>query len=114
MQVAYIVGPYSAKDLSEQLVNINRAEQVAKEFWRRGYAVICPHMNSKLFDEVVPYEQFILGYLEILSRLTNDDLVVVLHNWEGSKGSITEVHLAENLNIPTMYLEKEKDGKTDN
>ena len=114
MQIAYIVGPYRSKDLSTQLTNINKAEQIAKEFWRKGYATICPHMNSKLFDEVAGEEVFIKGYLEILSRLTPRDLVVVLWGYEESFGSLGEVILAETLGIPIMYLDAEGYGTLDN
>jgi len=122
MRIAYIVGPYTGKTLAEQLRNINTAEQVAKEFWRRGFAVICPHMNSKMFDEVASYETFTKGYLEILfqlHRVGNEvgeeiPLVVALPNWETSSGSKNEIALAKDLSLEIMYLTKEEYGSLDN
>jgi len=114
MRIAYIIGPYRATDLSKQLVQINSAEQVAKEFWRRGYAVICPHMNSKLFDAVATEKTFLDGYLEILDRLTQEDLVVVLPGWEKSKGSVNEMSLANLKKVPMMKLTREQYQALDN
>lgn len=98
--VAYISGPYSDKDPSKQGANITRASEVAEKYWKLGYAVICPHNNSAWMDDIIPWQQFLLGDLEILSRC---DVVVMLPDWNKSKGASKERNLAYKLNKKIIY-----------
>jgi len=74
---------------------------VARECWARGYAVICPHLNTIDFDNVLTREEFIERDLEIVAKC---DAVLMLPNWEISEGAKEEKALAESLDIPvTIY-----------
>lgn len=68
MKVAFIVGPYAADTQQNVIRNIERARAVAEELWQAGFAVICPHTNSALFDESEHRQNYLAGYLEILKR----------------------------------------------
>ena len=103
MKVAYIIGPYRAKTIREVVENIRRAEAAALKYWKKGYAVICPHMNSALFDGAIPDEDILEGDIEIMKRC---DTVVVLPGWHGSQGSIGEIHEAVSRRIEII----EEDG----
>jgi len=109
MRLAYIVGPYRAETYQRRQENIAKASIVAKEFWRRGFAVICPHTNSANFDGSSDESVFLEGYLEILFQLHKfNSLVVALPGWRSSQGSRDELALTRDLGIEVYYLtEKE-------
>jgi hypothetical protein len=65
MKVAFICAPYRGS-LFTRLRNIWRARKVAQFYWKQGYAVICPHMNSALFKEEDGH--FLEGYRELVKR----------------------------------------------
>jgi len=102
MKVLYLAGPYRAPTLRGIINNIRKAEKVAIALWQAGFAVICPHLNTALFDGVCDDKVFLEGDLEILKRC---DIVVVLPGWEDSEGTRKEIALAEKLGIPILKLE---------
>jgi len=91
VKVVYVIGPYRAKTVNEILHNIYEARRVAEELWRKGYAVICPHLNSAFMDGHVPDEVFLKADQEILGRC---DGFALVRGWERSEGSLDEVRLA--------------------
>ena len=91
MKIAYIAGPYRAKTKLGVLINIIRARKAAKKYWQKGYAVICPHSNSALFDSVVPDQHFLDGDIEILSKC---DVIVMIKGWQKSSGARNELSFA--------------------
>ena len=99
MKVAYVAGPYRAPTPYQTLRNIREAEYAALKLWKMGYAVICPHKNTALFDGECDDSTWLEGYLEILKRC---DLIVPLPNWPESEGSQVEILYALKHNIP-MY-----------
>lgn len=101
MILVYIAGPYRSETLHGVVENIRRAEAVAIKYWKQGYAVICPHLNTALIDGVIPDKDILKGDLVILSRC---DIVVMMKGWETSKGAIEEHHYAKSLGI-TIYYE---------
>jgi len=87
MKLAYIAGPYRPSNGKTVLENIRAAEQVAIKYWKAGYVVICPHLNSAFFDGICDDSVWLEGYLEILRRC---DVVVMVQGWESSVGSCDE------------------------
>lgn len=102
MKVAYIVGPYRAKNGRTILENIRAAEAVAIKYWRLGYAVICPHLNTAFFDGLCEDHVWLDGDLEIVKRC---DVLVAMHNWKESAGSVRELQLAESIGKEILYDE---------
>ena len=100
MKVAYIVGPYRAKTVSGIAQNIQTAEKYAIKYWRRGYAVICPHKNTAFFDGECPDEVWLEGDMEFLRR---SDVVIAIPGWEDSKGSVKEIKMARKLKKKIIY-----------
>lgn len=106
MKVAYIAGPYRSATPHGILENIRRAESVALKYWLRGYATICPHMNTRLFDGTAPDELWLDGDLVILARC---DVIVMMYGWEKSKGATAELEYAQSLGKEVIL----DDGKQD-
>lgn len=96
MQVAYIAGPFRAENAWEIEQNIRRAENVALEYWRDGYAVICPHTNTRFFQGAAPDSVWLQGDIEIMRRC---DLVVFIPGWELSDGCRAEMDICREEGI---------------
>lgn len=101
MKIAYIIAPYRTDTIYETLKNIRKAEKVAVEYWKKGYAVICPHKNSALLNGATDEKVFLDGYIEILTRC---DLCVVLKGYDKSSGSKKEIEIAKEYKIDIIYL----------
>ena len=106
MKLAFVAGKYRADTIHGIVENIRKAEAVAIELWKYGYAVITPHLNSRLMDGVCPDKVWLDGGLEILRRC---DLIVLLEGWESSEGARDECIQAELIGIPVFeWIHDEK------
>lgn len=100
MKLAYISGKYSGDSIRDIVNNIREAEKVAIKYWQLGYAVICPHTNTALFDGALTWQQFLDGDLEMIKRC---DTIVMMKDYENSKGAMLELTLAKELNKEIIY-----------
>lgn len=100
MKVVYIAGPFRGPNHWEIEQNIRRAEALALEAWRAGFAVICPHTNTRFFDGAAADEVWLKGDLEILRRC---DAVIMTPDWERSTGAAAERKEAMKEGIPVFY-----------
>ena len=105
MRVAYIAGPYRARTPYGISCNINKASDVAAKYWLKGFAVICPHKNSAMFDGLAPDNVWLDGYLEIMCRC---DVVVMMSGWQLSTGAKAEHDEAISLGLEVIYDGDEK------
>ena len=104
MQVAFLSGPYRAGNGRTVRENIRAAERAALVWWRRGYAVICPHLNTAFFDGELPDEVWLEGDLAILERLRPCiDAAVFLPGWQQSEGSRIEFDKAREFLLNIHY-----------
>lgn len=104
MKLLYIAGPYTMAPGPAN--NTIAARPIAVEAWRRGWAVICPHLNSYGMERTdVPPQAFYDGYLAIVAKC---DAVLLIPGWERSVGALAEAAEAERLGIPVV--EYERDG----
>lgn len=102
MKIAFTSGPYRSPTIAGIVANIRAAEAVAIEYWRKGYAVICPHKNTALFDGLADDDVWLDGDLEILSRC---DVIVMFGGWRESQGSLVELAYARELGLGVIYHE---------
>lgn len=100
--VAYLAGPYRAKNGRTVIENIRAAEKIAIKWWKCGFAVICPHLNTAFFDGLAPDELWLQGDLNILTRC---DLILVMSNYKDSAGSLIEVEAAKGSWMKVVYLD---------
>lgn len=99
MKVVYVAGPFRAPNSWELERNIRRAEELALEVWRAGFACICPHTNTRFYQGAAPDEVWLDGDLEILRRC---DAVLLTQNWQQSSGTRAEVADATLNKIPVF------------
>jgi len=99
MKVIYIAGPYRHKDPVGQATNIAIAMKYAKATWAAGYYALCPHLNTQMFDGLADDNVFLEGYIEMVKRC---DAVVVLPNHHESEGTMAELAVARENNIPII------------
>jgi hypothetical protein len=100
MKIAYIAGSYRTKSRLKRLYYIYKAQKVAIEYWKKGYAVICPHLNSGFFDGKASDEIFLEGYLKFVEC---SDVLIMLPGWLNSAGSQAEHKLATKLRKTIIY-----------
>lgn len=100
-KVIYVSGKYR-DDRGEWYTecNIREAEEVGQFIWLQGGIAIVPHLNTRLWGGLIPYEKWIEGNLEILSRC---DAICMVSNWESSEGAKTELQYAISLGMPVLY-----------
>ena len=103
MKTIYLIGKYRADTIAEIDSNINAAREVAKAFWREGFKVISPHMNSAHFDGCAPDEAFLELGRELISDMAN--AVVVLPDSGDSRGTNAEEAHAYRSGIPVYHLD---------
>lgn len=104
MKTIFVIGPYNADSYEQKLHNINIAATAAKYLWSSGWAVICPHLNSALFEHSIASEDaFYEGYQSILRACSAG---FVLPNWDSSKGSLGEISIAARFGIPLYFSSK--------
>jgi hypothetical protein len=100
LKIAYTAGPYRAPTPRGIVENIRKAEAVALKYWLKGYAVICPHKNTALFDGAAPDSVWLEGDLKILARC---DVIVMVPGWRESKGAIAELSYAKAQGLDIIY-----------
>jgi hypothetical protein len=97
----YVAGPYSAGNVLDVLKNIGRGQQACARLFAEGLAPFCPwHDKSFITDRpdddftVQQFYDYSMAWLEV------SDCVYLLPGWRKSKGTVKEVHRAEELGIP--------------
>lgn len=108
MKLIYIAGPFRAKNDWDRENNIRRAETLALEVWRAGFAALCPHCNTRFFDGAAPDEIWLKGDLEMLDRC---DALLATPDFERSTGAKAEIAFAQERGIPVfLTLQRLKDA----
>lgn len=102
-KVCYVAGPYSVGNVKE---NIKRARLYALHLWFHGFACICPHLNTSLFEEHeedygMSYETWLTGDEAMIERC---DVLFVMPGWEVSSGTKREIAHAQKNDVPVLYL----------
>jgi hypothetical protein len=93
VRLIYVSGPYRALTPEGVQANINRARIAAQSLWAKGWAVICPHMNSAHFEG--ESQMYLDGDLAIIDRLDPEkDALYMLRGWVKSNGACDEWHQA--------------------
>lgn len=96
----YIAGPYSADSAWQREKNIRAAEEACCALWKAGIAAICVHTMSRYFYGEVP-EDIAVGIDNEILELC--DGILLVGDWEKSKGTLGELDLAQSLRLEIYY-----------
>lgn len=100
MKVIFIAGPFRGPNAWQIESNIRRAEEIALEVWKLGAVALCPHTNTRHFQDALPDEVFLSGAKLLLARC---DGVLVTPNWNKSIGTQKELAYAADLLKPVFF-----------
>lgn len=108
MKVVYVAGPFRCpsqyvpgqQDAWGIQRNVMAAMTVGLEVWRMGAAALIPHANTMFFQNAAPDQVWLEGDLALLAKC---DAVVMLPDWERSKGAREEHAFAKERGIPVFY-----------
>lgn len=103
MKIAYIIGPYRAATIYGVHQNIQRAEKVGAILADSGAFPYIPHKNTAYLDGVANDDLWLDGNTEIIFRGIAD-FAVVLPEWTQSAGSLAEINLFKELELPVIYF----------
>ena len=100
MKVIYISGKFRGESSWHVEQNIRAAEELALEVWKLGAVALCPHLNTRFFQGVLPDEIWLEGDIELVRRC---DAMLMVHNWRDSVGAVHEKEFADSIKQPVFY-----------
>jgi len=105
MKKIYIAGPYSSDNVLGALENIRHGRRMATKLLLHGLSPFCPWLDSELFLQLREGEQISLETIQehSLTWLRASDAVLVLKGFEASRGTLAEIAVAYELDIPVFY-----------
>lgn len=106
VKVLYVSGPLRAKTAWDVERNVRRAELVSLRLWQMGFAVMCPHTNTRHMNGAVYHETFMRGDLELMRRC---DGIVMLPRWQESAGAARERQAAQEAGLPVFLWPQDLD-----
>ncbi len=100
MKVVYVAGPFRGPNHWEIAQNIRRAEALALQVWLAGAAALCPHANTRNFQDAGPDEIWLKGDIELLERC---DAIILTDDWKSSAGAKAERHHAKSKGLAVFH-----------
>ena len=110
IKIAYIIGPYRADSVYDIHTNIFAAETLAAYCALAGVFPYCPHKNTAYLDGLTDDELWLEGNKELLRRGIAD-IGIVSARYKESSGSLEEIKLCTELNIPLIFEQEYDDPK---
>ena len=104
MKRIYVAGPYSADNVLDVLRNIGRGQKMCAKLFYLGFSPFCP-WHDKTYTIDNPEANTISDefYNHSMAWLKVSEGVLVLPNYQKSKGTLAEIKQAKELNIPVFY-----------
>jgi len=104
MKRIYIAGAYSADNVLDVFHNIRNGIEMSSHILRLGFAPFCPWLDYHYVLEdnfrvltVQDFYEYSLAWLEV------SDALLILKDYEHSKGTLAEIEFAKEKNIPVFY-----------
>jgi len=99
MKIVYVAGSLRGNKIKKWL-NIRKAKKICAYLWKNGVAVYSPHLNSGYIDSPET-DDFVMGAnIEMLKRC---DAIFVMSKWEKSIGTINEMIMSLDLDMPIYF-----------
>ena len=103
MKLAYIAGPFRAKNAWQVECNVRAAEKTSFVIAQMNIAAICPHANGRFFNGTLTDEYWLESTAEMLKRC--DMMILVDYiSPEVSEGTASELKIARSLDIPVFFV----------
>jgi len=99
-KVVYVAGPFRADSHWDIEQNIRRAEELSLEIWKAGGAGLCPHANTRFFQNAAPDDVWLIGDLAMLAKC---DALLMTNDWKRSSGAREEHDFFEKTGRPIFY-----------
>lgn len=104
MKRVYVAGAYSGSNILECLKNIGRGEDYSARVFLMGHAPFCPWHDKdfviKNWNENFTVDDF---YNYSMAWLDVSDCMLVIPEWENSKGTKAEIARAREIGIPIYW-----------
>lgn len=91
--------------------NISVAREAAAWVVNHGLYFFCPHLNSAHFEVIAPDVKPDFWYALDFRILRFCDALLVVGDWQKSKGTIAEIAYCRQWNIPVYFFDNEDDRK---
>ncbi len=108
LKYVYIAGPYTGRTHDHRSYfeiqrHITDALEVARELAQLGYGFFCPHQHSAHFEVIAPNIEPAYWYELNIHFMLDCDAILLLPGWPGSRGTIHELQIAHDRNIPVFH-----------
>lgn len=103
LKKVYVAGAISAPTLEQGLKNLREGIFYGAMLLKMGYCPFVPHLDNQFSlvqNDLIPVEVF---YQYDLEWLAVCDCMLVLPNYENSKGVAKEIKVAKKLGIPVFF-----------
>ena len=84
-------------------VYIKRFKESEAVLKNMGYINIISPINIKPYKNIPSWENYMINCIKEL--VTCEEVYVIKDMWKESKGTTTEINIAESLNIPVKFIE---------
>lgn len=106
MKSVYISGPLRAETPHGIASNVRRARDQAEFFWKQGFAVLCPHLNTlDMVGMLNDDSRFLEGDLLLMRGV---DIIVMLRRWTSSEGCLKEYSEAFDLGMTCLFQDDDE------
>lgn len=94
----YTAGPISPNEDGGMAEHIARAKAIVVAMRKRGWSIVCPHLNSVEIDGF-SLEQYLAEDFTIIKKCA---ALVLLPKWFNSRGTKREIELASKIPIQVL------------
>lgn len=108
-ELLYISGQITNQHKGCQSLNVQRGKHYARKWFKNGFAIHCPHLQTNGFQDMGKWKDFIYRDLAVLSKC---DGIVMIPGWRYSKGALVEHMFASANQIPIIHDDEQVAGVT--
>lgn len=98
----YVAGAYNSDTVMGVLNNMNKGIRLSTLVLLKGFSPFCPWLDYQFQLNLRENEELTISdyYNYSIEWLKVSDVVLLVPGWEKSKGTLDEIRIAKELNIP--------------